>query len=257
MSILRPPVDTHSDTHSHLPKLILTLPTHSRIPHVYTTHTTHTHITTHTNKRGGHNPPVTGSVSVRVEAWPSAGLLSRRSGCVFFPSHSSITASHCEGGFVGLCFLLPGQSQVEPPPRRGLRAATSSRHGAEAVGPAACLSFPAGCKSAEAGVVLLCVAATTDLREGNLLVNLDCSSRPRPASKPEPETDILCLVFHKRIKKKLQGNIFSKLKMNEGLNTLTSWSTAAWSANYSTHLKVLCVCVCWTTTSECTTIYFP
>lgn len=52
MSILRPPVDTHSDTHSHLPKLILTLPTHSRIPHVYTTHTTHTHITTHEQARG-------------------------------------------------------------------------------------------------------------------------------------------------------------------------------------------------------------
>ncbi|TNN69683.1 hypothetical protein EYF80_020047 [Liparis tanakae] len=35
----------------------------------------------------------------------------------------------------------------------------------------ACLSFPAGCKSPEAGPVRPCRGALTDLRGGNLLVN--------------------------------------------------------------------------------------
>lgn len=37
------------------------------------------------------------------------------------------------------------------------------------------------------GPALLCVAATTDLREGNLLVNLGSASRPSPRFKTKEE----------------------------------------------------------------------
>ncbi len=64
---------------------------------------------------GEHSPSIFSSVSISIKAQLSAALLSRRNACIF-SSHSSPSLPRTvKRGFVGLCFLLPGQSQVEAP----------------------------------------------------------------------------------------------------------------------------------------------
>ncbi|KAK5861515.1 hypothetical protein PBY51_022906 [Eleginops maclovinus] len=107
---------------------------------------------------------------------------------IFIPQ-LSFTASYCKEGFVGLLsfsldsLLFYPTTPYHPALILSAQYSVMSRHRAEAVCPPACLSFPTGCKSAVAGLLLLCAPATTDLCEGNLLMNLDCASRLRTAPK--------------------------------------------------------------------------
>lgn len=127
------------------------------------------------NKQGGHSPAIS-SLSQEMERLR------------IFP-HSSPSLSYTvKGGFVGLCILLPGQSQVDTPLPSSLSqftrccyvVQTRSRGRRPDRLP---IILPQGVNQHGPDSVLLCAAVMTDLREGNLFVNLACVSHPSSALK--------------------------------------------------------------------------